>query len=58
MLVQALKAAGQDERVKKAFLKEMDAIGKSHKFVSYERVRNLYLDVEPFTMDNELMTPT
>ncbi|KAK3946204.1 putative long-chain-fatty-acid--CoA ligase [Diplogelasinospora grovesii] len=54
----ALKVAANDPRVKKAFLKLLDGIGKSHKFNSYERVRNCYLDIEPFSMENELLTPT
>ncbi|KAG9834342.1 hypothetical protein KCU68_g11722, partial [Aureobasidium melanogenum] len=33
-------------------------IGKKNKFNSYERVRNVRLMVEPFTVDNELLTPT
>lgn len=56
--IPALKAALRDPKVKKAFLAELDKIGKKHKFNSYERVRNVHLDVEPFTIDNELLTPT
>lgn len=55
---QAVKAATGDPRVRRAFLKLLDGIGKSHKFNSYERVRNCYLDIEPFSMENELLTPT
>jgi len=55
---QAVKAAAGEAAVRKAFIKLLDSIGKSHKFNSYERVRNCYLDVEPFTIDNELLTPT
>ncbi len=56
--VSAVKAAAQDPKVKQAFLQTIDRIGKKHKFNSYERVRNCKLDVEPFTIDNELLTPT
>lgn len=55
---EALKTAANDPRVKKVFLKKLDAIGKSHKFNSYEKVRNCYLDIDPFTIENELLTPT
>lgn len=55
---QALKIAANDPRVKKTFLELLDDIGRRHKFNSYERVRNCYLDIDPFTMDNELLTPT
>ena len=54
----AVKAAAKDPRCKKALLKELEKIGKKNKFNSYERVRNLHLEVEPFTIDNELLTPT
>jgi len=56
--IQAIKAAANDPRVKKAVLKELEKIGKKNKFNSYERVRNVHLDVEPFTIENELLTPT
>lgn len=54
----AIKAAANDPRVKKVFLKQLDEVGRKHKFNSYEKVRNCYMDVEPFTVDNELLTPT
>ena len=54
----ALHAAAQDPRVRKAVIKELDHVGKRNKFNSYERVRNCYLFVEPFTVENELLTPT
>ncbi|KAH8907204.1 long-chain fatty acid CoA ligase-like protein [Coniochaeta sp. PMI_546] len=55
---QALKVAANEPKVKKAFLKVLDDIGKSHKFNSFEKVKNCYLDIEPFSMENELLTPT
>ncbi|VBB77339.1 Putative long-chain-fatty-acid--CoA ligase [Podospora comata] len=54
----ALKVAANDPRVKGALLKLLDNIGKSHKFNSYEKVKNIYLDIEPFSIENELLTPT
>ncbi|PFH62007.1 hypothetical protein XA68_15549 [Ophiocordyceps unilateralis] len=56
--VAALRQAAGDATVKKAFLKVLDDIGRRHKFNGYERVRNVHLDVEPFTVDNGLLTPT
>jgi long-chain acyl-CoA synthetase len=56
--IEACKAAAKDERVRKAVLKELDRIGKKNRFNSYERVRAVHLEVEPFTIDNELLTPT
>lgn len=54
----ALKAAANDPKVKQAFLKQLDKVGAKHKFNSYEKVRNCYMDIEPFSVDNELLTPT
>lgn len=56
--LQAIVAACKDEKVRAAVVKELDKVGKKNKFAGYERVRNCYLYLEPFTIDNELMTPT
>jgi long-chain acyl-CoA synthetase len=56
--LEAVKAACKDPRVLKSFLKHLDGIGKGHKFNGYENVRNVLLAVEPFTVENELLTPT
>jgi long-chain acyl-CoA synthetase len=56
--IPALRAAIADPNVKRAFLKKLDSIGRSHKFNKFEQVRNCYLDIDPFTIDNELLTPT
>ncbi|TKA41677.1 hypothetical protein B0A49_12939, partial [Cryomyces minteri] len=47
-----------EERVRRAVVKELDKVGKRNKFNSYERVRGVRLLVEPFTIENELLTPT
>jgi long-chain acyl-CoA synthetase len=54
----ALKSVANHPMVKQAFMKRIDAIGRKQKFNSYERVRGVYLDVDPFTIENELLTPT
>ncbi|CZR53796.1 related to long-chain-fatty-acid--CoA ligase FAA2 [Phialocephala subalpina] len=56
--VEEIKAAARDIRVRKAVVRELEKIGKKNKFNSYERVRNCHLEIEPFTIENELMTPT
>lgn len=56
--VAAIKAAANNEKVKAKFLKKLDTIGKKHKFNSFEKVRNVHLEIDPFTVDNELLTPT
>jgi long-chain acyl-CoA synthetase len=51
------KAAG-DIRVRRQFLRILDDIGVKNKFNGFERVRNIMLAVEPFTVENDLLTPT
>ncbi|KHN98230.1 long-chain-fatty-acid--CoA ligase FAA2 [Metarhizium album ARSEF 1941] len=53
-----MRAAAKESKIRQAFLKILDNIGRKHKFNSFEKVRGIYLDVEPFTIDNELLTPT
>ncbi|CAK7223625.1 medium-chain fatty acid-CoA ligase faa2 [Sporothrix curviconia] len=55
---EALQKAAQDPRVRAAMQKIIDGIGKKHKFNGFEKVRNVYLALDPFTVDNDLLTPT
>ncbi|CAK7266852.1 medium-chain fatty acid-CoA ligase faa2 [Sporothrix epigloea] len=54
----ALQKATQDPRVRAAVQKIIDGIGKKHKFNGFEKARNVHLALDPFTVDNELLTPT
>ena len=56
--LQAIDAACQNPKVRTAVVKELDKVGRKNGFAGYERVRNARLCLEPFTIDNELMTPT
>ncbi|KIW68801.1 hypothetical protein PV04_04722 [Phialophora macrospora] len=56
--IPALKAACEDPQVKEAVLKDLDKCGRKKKFAGYERVRSFKLMIEPFTIENELLTPT
>lgn len=56
--LQALEAACREGKIRKAVLKELDKVGKKNSFAGYERVRNCYLYLEPFSIENELLTPT
>ena len=54
----ALQAAATNPKVKKEMMRELERVGKNSKFNNYERVRNIVLLLEPFTIENELLTPT
>lgn len=56
--MKALAAAAAEEKVQKAVLKDMAKTGKKAKFNNWEHVRAIRLFVEPFTIENELLTPT
>lgn len=56
--VDMLNKAAADKRVTREFLKILDNIGIKNKFNGYERVKNILLAVEPFTVENDLLTPT
>ncbi|KAL8867673.1 MAG: hypothetical protein Q9174_005508 [Haloplaca sp. 1 TL-2023] len=56
--LQAIGAACKDVKVRKAVVKELEKVGRKNKFAGYERVKNCYLYLDPFTIDNELLTPT
>jgi long-chain acyl-CoA synthetase len=56
--LKALQAAAQEVRVRKAVLKELARVGKKARFNSYENVKAIRLLAEPFSIDNELLTPT
>jgi long-chain acyl-CoA synthetase len=56
--VDALKAALKNKKVEKAVLKELERVGKKNKFNSYEKVKAVRLFLDPFTVDNQLLTPT
>ncbi|OAA34963.1 long-chain-fatty-acid--CoA ligase FAA2 [Metarhizium rileyi] len=53
-----MRTAAKDPKVRQAFLKLLDNVGRKHKFNSFEKVKGVYLDVEPFSIENELLTPT
>ena len=56
--LQAIAAACRDPKVRKAVVSDLERVGRKNKFAGYERVRNCYLYLDPFTIDNELLTPT
>jgi long-chain acyl-CoA synthetase len=56
--LEAIKVAMKDPRVLKAFIKHLDDIGRKNKFNGYERVQVAVLELDPFTIENGLLTHT
>ena len=56
--LKGLEAAAQDPKVRAHIIKEMQKVGKKAKFNSYEHVKAVRLLAEPFSIENELLTPT
>ncbi|KAL4801549.1 hypothetical protein BDV18DRAFT_148805 [Aspergillus unguis] len=54
----AIKSVLQDSKIKKAVLKDLERVAKKHKLAGYERVKNCALMLEPFSVENNLLTPT
>lgn len=53
-----LKEVLSNKKVEKAVLKELDRVARKNKFNSYERVKAVRLFLDPFTIENQLLTPT
>ncbi|EGP90457.1 unnamed protein product [Zymoseptoria tritici ST99CH_1A5] len=56
--LKALEAAAGEVKVQKAVLRDLAKTGKKAKFNNWENVRAVRLMLEPFSIENELLTPT
>jgi long-chain acyl-CoA synthetase len=56
--VAKLKEVLGNKKIEKAVLKELEKVGRKNKFNSYERVKGVRLFLDPFTIENQLLTPT
>jgi hypothetical protein len=48
----------ESAEVKKAFLKELQAVGRAKGLKGFEEVKTLHLEPEPFSVENDMMTPS
>ncbi|KAJ5576293.1 hypothetical protein N7535_003219 [Penicillium sp. DV-2018c] len=56
--LEAITETLDDDKIRRAVLRDLERMAKKHKFAGYERVRNVSLRLEPFTVENNLLTPT
>ncbi|KAF2471319.1 long-chain-fatty-acid-CoA ligase 1 [Lindgomyces ingoldianus] len=56
--LEKLEKIAQNKKIEKAVIKELDKVGRKNKFNSYEKVRACRLFIDPFTVENQLLTPT
>ncbi|KAF2755598.1 acetyl-CoA synthetase-like protein [Pseudovirgaria hyperparasitica] len=56
--IAALKEAALNKKVERAAHAELEQVARKNKFNSWERVKGLRMFVEPFTVENQLLTPT
>jgi long-chain acyl-CoA synthetase len=55
---ESVRRACDEPKIRRRVWDEMERVGKKTKFNKWERVRKVALMVEPFSVDNELLTPT
>lgn len=48
----------KNQDVKKMLIEDVVAIGKKAGLKSFEQVKDIYVEADPFSIDNELLTPT
>ena len=56
--IESIKQAMTDAKVISAIQRDIDRAGKKSKLAGFERPKALKLYIEPFTIDNNLLTPT
>ena len=56
--IEAIKSVLNDDKIRKAVLRDLERVAKKHKLAGYERIKNCSLMIDPFTIENNLLTPT
>ncbi|KAH8691114.1 putative AMP-binding enzyme [Talaromyces proteolyticus] len=56
--IEQIKSVLSDDRIRKSVLRDFQRTAKKHKLAGYERVQNAALMLEPFSIENETLTPT
>ena len=48
----------ENEELKNDILKDLETLGRKSDFKGFEIIKKIYLSPEPFTVENDLCTPT
>ncbi|KZV81333.1 acetyl-CoA synthetase-like protein [Exidia glandulosa HHB12029] len=54
----AMERAARDPRVVERVLQELDKEAKHNGLKGFEQIRNIHIELDPFTVENGLLTPT
>jgi long-chain acyl-CoA synthetase len=56
--VSEIESVYKDPSILKALTKDLNRIAEERKLQGFERIKAIHLATEPFTVENELLTPT
>ena len=56
--VSEIQTVYQDPLIIKQMMKDLDRIAERKKLQGFEKIKGIHLATEPFTMENDLLTPT
>jgi long-chain acyl-CoA synthetase len=54
----SFKELCENQKIRTALIKKLNEHGRTHGLQSFENVKNIYLETEPFTPENGLLSPT
>lgn len=56
--ISEIQSVYQDPAIIKQLMKDLDRIAEQKKLHGFEKIKAIYLAMEPFTVENDLLTPT
>lgn len=56
--VSGIQSLYNDPIILRTMIKELNRIAEKRKLQGFEKIKAIYLDTEPFTVENDLLTPT
>jgi len=53
-----IESVYNDKAIKRQLLKDLDHLAEKKKLQGFEKIKAVYIATEPFTVENDLLTPT